>query len=234
MSGRVLEHASPSLAQLSILLHSTLDFGSHMAVAFSDETLNVYNETFHDLQALLEIYSASIVDGDGRFSFVGGFDPVTLGFGAGEYVLAFDGDGAADDSTYTATLTFSNRDDQTVNGATEQNVLVVTLEAHVLPSTSVPDDAVIVMALGPGSPNPFTAETSLQFSLPTPGHAVVEVYEVSGRLVTTLVDGSMPAGVNRVVWDGRDSRGAPAASGIYFCRAQVGEWQQSRKLVLLR
>jgi hypothetical protein len=49
-----------------------------------------------------------------------------------------------------------------------------------------------------------------------------------------LVDGSMPAAANRVVWDGRNSHGTPAASGIYFCRAQVGEWQQSRKLVLLR
>jgi flagellar hook assembly protein FlgD len=90
------------------------------------------------------------------------------------------------------------------------------------------------MALSPGSPNPFTAETALLFSLPAPEHAVIEVYDVSGRLVTTLVDGSMPAGANRVVWDGRDSHGAPAASGIYFCRAQVGEWHEARKVVLLR
>ena len=234
MSGNVFEHASPSFEQLSILLHSTLDFGSYMADAFSDETLNVYNETFHDLQALLEVYDASIVGGDGRFSFVGGFSPVTLGYGAGEYPLAFDGDGAVGDSTYTATLTFYNRDDQSIAGAALLNVLVVTLEAHVLPGTSVQDDAVIAMALSPGSPNPFTAETALQFSLPTPERAVIEVYDITGRLVATLVDGSMPAGANRVVWDGRDNYGAPAGSGIYFCRAQVGEWQQSRKLVLLR
>ena len=234
LSGRVLDHASPSFEQLSILLHSTLDFGSHLADAFSDETLSVYNETFLGNQALLEVYDASIVDGDGRFSFEGGFSPVTLGFDAGEYVLAFDSAGAAEDSTYTATLTFSNRDDQTVVGASALNFLIVTLEAHVLPNTSVPDDAIIAMALGHGSPNPFTAATALQFSLPTPEHAVIGVYDVTGRLVATLVDGSMPAGVNPVVWDGRDSHGALAASGIYFCRAQVGEWQQSRKLVLLR
>ncbi len=234
LSGRVLEHASPSLAQLSIVLHSTLDFGSHMAGAFSDETLSVYNETFFELQALLEVYDATIVEGDGRFSFIGGFSPVTLGFGAGEYPLAFDSAGAVEDSTYTATLTFYNRDDQTIAGATVLNVLVVTLEAHVLPGTSVPDDPVLAMALSPGSPNPFTAETALPFSLPAPEHAVIEVYDVSGRLVTTLVDGSMPAGANRVVWDGRDSHGAPAASGIYFCRAQVGEWHEARKVVLLR
>jgi len=230
----VFEHASPSLEQLSISLHSTLDFGSHQVGAFSDETLSVYNETFYDLQALLEVYDASIVDGDGRFSFEGGFSPVTLGFDAGEYALAFDSAGAVEDSTYTATLTFYNRDDQTLVGATVLNSLVVTLEAHVFPGTSVPDDQVLAMALSPGSPNPFTAETALLFSLPTPEHAVIEVYDVTGRLVATLVDGSMPAGANRVVWDGRDGRGGPAASGIYFCRAQVGEWHEARKVVLLR
>ncbi len=234
VSGRVFEHASPSLEQLSIVLHSTLDFGSHMAGAFSDETLSVYNETFFELQALLEVYDASIVDGDGRFSFVGGFSPVTLGYGAGEYALAFDSAGAAEDSTYTATLTFYNRDDQTLVGAAVLNVLLVTLEAHVLPGTSVPEDQVLAMALSPGSPNPFTAETALLFSLPAPEHAVIEVYDVSGRLVTTLVDGSMPSGANLIVWDGRDSHGAPAASGIYFCSAQVGEWHEARKVVLLR
>jgi endonuclease/exonuclease/phosphatase family metal-dependent hydrolase len=234
LSGRVLEHASPSLAQMSIVLHSTLDFGSHQVGAFSDETLSVYNETFFELQALLEVHDASIAGGDGRFSFVGGFSPVTLGFSAGEYALAFDSTAAVEDSTYTATLTFHNRDDQTIAGAAALNVLVVTLEAHVLPGTSIPDGQVLTMALSPGSPNPFTAETALLFSLPTPEHAVIEIYDVSGRLVTTLVDGSMPAGANRVVWDGRDSHGAPAASGIYFCRAQVGEWHEARKVVLLR
>ena len=54
LSGRVLEHASPSLAQMSIVLLSTLDFGSHDVGAFSDETLSVYNETFFEFQALLE------------------------------------------------------------------------------------------------------------------------------------------------------------------------------------
>jgi endonuclease/exonuclease/phosphatase family metal-dependent hydrolase len=232
--GTVFEHASPSLEQFSILLHSTLDFGSHQVGAFSDETLSVYNETFFELQALLEVYDASIVGGDGRFSFIGGFSPVTLGFSAGEYALAFDSTAAVEDSTYTATLTFYNRDDQTIAGAAALNFLVVTLEAHVLPGTSVPDDQILAMALSPGSPNPFTTETALQFSLPTSEHAVIEVHDVSGRLVTTLVDGSMPAGANLVVWDGRDSHGGPAASGIYFCRAQVGEWHEARKVVLLR
>ncbi|MFH1690215.1 MAG: FlgD immunoglobulin-like domain containing protein [Candidatus Eisenbacteria bacterium] len=234
LSGRVLEHASPSLEQLAILLYSTLDFGSHDAGAFSSETLSVYNETYSSNQALLEVHDATIVGGDGRFSFVGGFSPMTLADDPGEYVLAFDSAGAVEDSTYTATLTFSNRDDQTVTGASELDVLVVTLEAHVLEGTSVPGDQVLTMALGPGAPNPFTAETSLEFSLPSAEQALIEIYDVSGRLVTTLAEGSMPAGANRVVWDGRDSHGAPAASGIYFCRASVGEWREARKVVLLR
>jgi len=234
MSGGVFEHASPSLAQMSIVYTSTLDFGTHNAGAFSNETLSVYNETFFSHQAQLEVYDAVITGGDGRFSFVGGFSPVTLGFDAGEYELAFDSVGTADDSTYTATLTFYNRDDQTLTGASELTPLFVTLQAHVLEGTAVPGDQVLTMALGPGSPNPFTADTALEFALPTAERVLIEVYDISGRLVNTLVDGSLPAGSNRVIWDGRDSSGAPVASGIYFCRASVGEWNEARKVVLLR
>ena len=233
LSGSVFEHASPSLDQMSIVYYTTVDFGSHNAGAFSNETLSVYNETWFSHQADLEVYDAAIVGGDGRFSFVGGFSPVTLGSDAGEYELAFDSAGAVEDSTYTATLTFSNRDDQTITGASNLDGLVVTLEAHVLDGTGV-EDQVLTMALGPGSPNPFTAETALVFSLPAADQALIEVYDISGRLVATIADGSMPAGANRMVWDGRASNGEPAASGIYFCRAQVGEWAESRKLVLLR
>lgn len=234
MSGRVLEHASPSLEELTVALSGTLDFGSEQEGAFSDETLSVYNEGYYDLQALLEVYDAAIVGGDGRFSFVGGFGPQTAGATPADYVLAFDSAGAVEDSTYAATLTLSTRDDQAVAGATELDAVVVTLLAHVLPGTAVPEDEVSTLAMRPGAPNPFTDRTVLELALPGPAEVRVGVYDVSGRLVATLLDGGLPGGVSRIVWDGNDDSGEPVASGIYLCRAEVGEWRQSRKLVLLR
>ncbi len=50
----------------------------------------------------------------------------------------------------------------------------------------------------------------------------------------TLQAGTLPAGEHRIVWDGRDDRGKVTASGIYFSRAQVGEWREARNLVLLK
>ena len=234
LQGKVLDYASPSFEWLSIQLSTSLDFGSHEIGAFSDDTLLVYNETFFSHQAELEVYDAEIVGGDGRFSFVGGFTPVTLGWDPGEYVLAFDSTGAAEDSTYTASLLFYTRDDQTITGASDRDALVCYLSAHVTDGTAVPDAEVTRLALRPGSPNPFTERTTIRLALPVASDALVEVYDVTGRLVTTLADGTMPAGENRLVWDGADSRGAAAATGIYFCRAQVGEWTEARKLVLIR
>jgi len=63
----------------------------------------------------------------------------------------------------------------------------------------------------------------------------LRVYDVAGRVVRTLVDGTMRAGRDLgVVWNGTDDAGAPVASGIYLCRLDAPGLRASRKLVLLR
>jgi hypothetical protein len=165
---------------------------------------------------------------------VGGFTPQLVGETPALYELQFDDTGASQNTLYEATLTIATRDDPSVSGGTDLSELTIHLTAFVTDGTSVPEDGVLALALSPSSPNPFTERTSLSLALPEAGSAVVEVYDVTGRLVTTLVDGVLPAGEIAVVWDGRDARGRPAATGIYFCRAQVGEWHEARKIVLLR
>lgn len=233
LSGTVLDHASPSLDESSVVLADTLDFGSLMGGS-SAETLAVHNDGYTSLQAVLEVYDAEIVGGDGRFSFTGGFTAQTAGSTPAEYVLEFDGDGASEDSLYSATLTLSTRDDTSVTGGTDLSDLTVTLRAYVLGPTGVEDEPVPTLSLGPASPNPFTRRTTLEFAMPRPEHALVEVYDVSGRLVSTVIDGYLSSGVHKVVWDGKDASGAETASGIYFCRAQAGDWHEARKIVLLR
>ena len=53
------------------------------------------------------------------------------------------------------------------------------------------------------------------------GHVSLRVYDVSGRLVRTLVDGEKGAGYHTAVWDGRDDAGTEVASGVYFCRMEA-------------
>jgi hypothetical protein len=89
-------------------------------------------------------------------------------------------------------------------------------------------------ALGPAAPNPFVGGTEIGFAVPARGRVTVAVYDVTGRLVATLVDGVVPAGRRSVSWDGTDAEGNKAANGVYFCRMQTESFRASEKLVLLR
>ncbi len=234
LSGTVVDHAEPSLASSGIVLDDTLDFGSAAPGDHDNQFLDVYNDGYGPLQALLEVYDAEIVGGDGRFSFAGGFTTKTAGASPAEYELAFDSATAAEDSLYTATLTLSTRDDSSLPGSTNLDDLVVHLEAYVQNGSGTPDSEVSALALSPGRPNPFAGSTALSLALPLPSEVDVVVYDVIGRVIRTLQAGVMSAGEHAITWDGRDQTGVPVASGIYFCRADVGEWSQTRKLVVLR
>jgi M6 family metalloprotease-like protein len=83
-------------------------------------------------------------------------------------------------------------------------------------------------------PNPFNPTTTIGFSLAERSAVSLEVFDVSGRLVRTLVAAALPAGHQERVWDGRDNRGAPVGSGVYICRLRAGGRQQTGKLLLLK
>lgn len=84
------------------------------------------------------------------------------------------------------------------------------------------------------SPNPFNPVTSIRFDLAATVDARLVVYGVDGRVVKTLVAGTLPAGRHSVRWDGRDGIGAKVASGIYFYQLETTEFVSRRKLVLLK
>lgn len=233
LSGTVLDHAAPSLAAAGVVLIDTLDFGTHESGDFDEAGINIHNFEYDSLQARLEIYDAEIVGGGGFFSIVGGFSSQEAGSTPAYYGVVFDDVSAPTDVLYEAVLTFSTRDLPGIVGGVVQDDLTVQLSAFLLSGTSVPSDPTR-FALAPGRPNPFTDATVLQLSLPTATATRVLVFDVSGRLVKTLVSGVLGAGDHPVPWDGTDDRGELVASGIYLIRADAGEWSQSRKTVLLR
>jgi subtilisin family serine protease len=83
-------------------------------------------------------------------------------------------------------------------------------------------------------PNPFNPVTEITFSLTTPSHVTLAVYDVAGRLVEVLATGQMPEGGHKVTWEGRGIDGLPMASGVYFYQLCTGEFEETRKMVLLR
>jgi hypothetical protein len=85
------------------------------------------------------------------------------------------------------------------------------------------------------SPNPFNPRTVLRLELDADSDAVDwAVFDTRGARVSTLVRGSLAAGLHERIFEANDEAGRPLASGVYFVRARVGDWQQSAKIVLAR
>jgi len=83
-------------------------------------------------------------------------------------------------------------------------------------------------------PNPFYT-TTIEFALVRPSDRVrLSIYDVNGRLVRTLVDEPVAAGVTSRFWDGTDSRGRLLAPGFYFYRLEASGVSQTRRMMLLR
>lgn len=89
-------------------------------------------------------------------------------------------------------------------------------------------------ALLPAYPNPFNPATTVAFTLPREGRVRLDVFDVAGRRVQTLVDDVLTAGRHDVIWDGLDHAGRNQSSGVYFARLQVDGFEQTRKLTLVR
>lgn len=83
-------------------------------------------------------------------------------------------------------------------------------------------------------PNPFNPSVQIRFEMGQRNHALLNIYDVNGRLVRTLVNGTLPAGQHTFAWDGRNNRGAQTSSGLYFYRLQVADMEEKGKLILLR
>lgn len=82
-----------------------------------------------------------------------------------------------------------------------------------------------------GFPNPFRESTTLSYALPHEAQVDLRIYDVAGRIVTTLVSGSKPAGRHTVEWRGVDREGEDVAPGIYFCELTAGADRVTKKIV---
>ncbi len=83
-------------------------------------------------------------------------------------------------------------------------------------------------------PNPFTRATTIRFEIAEPTHVKLAVYDVTGRLVRTLVDADLKSDLYSVAWNGTDRGERRVASGIYFCRIEGGSFVRTNKMLLLR
>lgn len=87
----------------------------------------------------------------------------------------------------------------------------------------------------PNFPNPFTQTTTIPFYLPDASKVHMEVYNILGEKVTTLLEGrSLPAGQQRAIWNGSNAAGQLVANGLYLVKFTAGEYSTTRKITVLR
>lgn len=88
--------------------------------------------------------------------------------------------------------------------------------------------------LGQNYPNPFNPTTTIEYDLPKAEHVSIKIYDIRGRLVRELVDMQQPAGRYKVTWDALNSTSRKSSTGIYFYTIQAGDFNMTKRMVLLK
>jgi len=121
-----------------------------------------------------------------------------------------------------------------------KNTVTVTLEGDLVTGGKFRAMLVHVVKTSGGalaatvSPNPLNPETTLSFSLSTPGRVTVKVFDVNGRLVRSLLDDSRDSGYQDVRWNGTDGNGTKVSSGIYYFRLDSPDGRVVKAVTVLK
>ena len=97
------------------------------------------------------------------------------------------------------------------------------------------EDAVqFEFALSQNYPNPFNPTTTISYGVATTGHITLSIYDITGRLVSTLIDGQVNAGNHQVMWNGLDNMGMPVSAGVYIYSLENEVSTMTRKMVFMK
>jgi hypothetical protein len=96
------------------------------------------------------------------------------------------------------------------------------------------NDIPLVTKLSGNYPNPFNPETTINFSTKEDGNVRIDIYNIKGQKVKTLVNEHMKADNHKVVWTGEDSNGRQVSSGVYFYKMKAGKYTSTKKMILMK
>lgn len=100
--------------------------------------------------------------------------------------------------------------------------------------TGVTESAPIAFSLSQNFPNPFNPETTIHYDIMRNTHVTIDIYNMVGQHVRTLVSEFKTAGSHTVTWDGKSQSGVQVSNGIYFYSMKAGNFMQTRKLMLMK
>ncbi|MDD5529752.1 MAG: T9SS type A sorting domain-containing protein [bacterium] len=89
-------------------------------------------------------------------------------------------------------------------------------------------------SLSQSLPNPFNKTTEIKYTLPKETNVCINIYDISGQKIKTLVNGKQEAGCKSAYWDGLNDKRETVENGIYFYQIEAGGYKETKKLVLMR
>jgi hypothetical protein len=209
-------------------------------VFFPNDRTDAFDKITRDSAGVITERRANASNGPqfaSKFAFLGdvdndGFNEVALGFqGQSDSLRTFTEVFNPADSTYVV-------DASTLTAvANTQRVFMRVLSAGAS-KVGIQDERVVIPSdyvLEQNYPNPFNPTTSIRFELPLDKAVSLTVYDVSGRIVKTLVNNQFYSeGAHEVSWDGTTDSGSPVASGTYLYTLKYGNFAQTKTMVLLK
>ncbi|MDG1753702.1 MAG: FG-GAP-like repeat-containing protein [Rhodothermales bacterium] len=209
-------------------------------VFFPNDRTDAFDLITQDSAGVLTTFRSQADNGPqfaSKFAFLGDVDDD----GQNEVALGFQGQS---DSLRTFTTVFNPADSTYVKDESTEvtvanpvRVFMRILSAGAV-GISIEDERVIIPTdykLEQNYPNPFNPTTSIRFELPRDKAVSLTIFDVSGRIVKTLVDNQqMAEGAHEMQWDGTNDAGASVASGTYLYRLSFGNFAHTKTMVLLK
>ncbi|MFQ5706616.1 MAG: T9SS type A sorting domain-containing protein [bacterium] len=121
-------------------------------------------------------------------------------------------------------------EDETEEAETDEDVYGARDAPHVSSALILTKD----FALAQNYPNPFNLGTTIHYQLPTQSAVRIEIFNLSGQKIRSLVNEVQADGIHSVHWDGLNNAGLPVASGVYLYRMQAQSFVQTHKMLLLK
>jgi flagellar hook assembly protein FlgD len=120
-------------------------------------------------------------------------------------------------------------------GTMEEMQSFITALDEILNMVNVHDNTLpAVTSLNGNYPNPFNSRTKISYSVSTAGHVLIQIFNIRGQLVKTVVDEYKFPGKYAFDWNGKNQSGKPVASGSYFYRMTTRDYSNTRRMILVK
>jgi hypothetical protein len=110
------------------------------------------------------------------------------------------------------------------------SVTITITISNIGKSTNIPTH----FYLSQNYPNPFNPMTTIRYGLPKPGHVKITIYDILGHKVRELVDAQKSAGHHKALWDGKNMAGDAVSTGIYYYKIIAKDFNQIKKMLLIK